>query len=113
LKYNNGVSKRLVKHALRDRVPSDLLRQRKRGFAIPVHRWFRGELRGHFRDSVLADDALLRTYFDTGVIDRIFTEHVAGREQYGHHLWALLMFEHWLRYVDDRGKMKLSLPSAY
>lgn len=113
LKYNNGVSKRLVKHALRDRVPPDLLRQRKRGFAIPVHRWFRAELRDHFRDRVLVDDARLRVYLDAGVVNRIFEAHVAGREQYGHHLWALLMFEHWLRYMDENETMELSLPSAY
>jgi hypothetical protein len=29
--------------------------------------------------------------------------HLQRRENYGHHLWALLMFEHWLRNAETVG----------
>lgn len=101
LKLRDDASKRLVKHALKGRVPDEILRQRKRGFAIPIHRWFRAGLGEHFREYVLSSDALSRRFLDFDVVERIFDAHLQSRENYGHHLWALLMFEHWLRYVEN------------
>ena len=109
LKYNKGVSKRLVKHALRGLVPEELLAQRKRGFSIPIHAWFRGPLRDHFREAVLPGDALNKEFLNSDRIEKIFDDHVQRRENYGHHLWALLMFEHWLRYMSHDSKLKVSI----
>lgn len=100
LKLRGNTSKRVVKHAARNLLPPALLRQRKRGFAIPIHRWFRQELRTHFEDIVFAHDARCHRYFSPDYVRLLIDTHVARRENYGHHLWALLMFEHWLRYVE-------------
>ena len=108
-KYNKGVSKRLVKHALRGLVPEELLKQRKRGFAVPIHRWFRGPLREHYRETVLSGDALNQDFLDSDLTGRIFEDHVDRREDYGHHLWTVLMFEHWLRYMDGHPNVNVSV----
>ena len=99
LKLKANTSKRLVKHAVRGLLPPELLAQRKQGFAIPVQRWFREDLRPHFEEIVLAGDARCTEHLDTGPIRSLLERHVGGKEDYGHHLWALLMFEHWLRYA--------------
>lgn len=100
MKLKGNISKRVVKRALKPLLPRKLLRQRKQGFAIPVQRWFRGELRGHFEETVLAEDARCTRLLERAFIKELLQGHVARREDYGHHLWTLLMFEHWLRYVD-------------
>ncbi len=97
LKYAGGVSKRLVKHAMRDRLPAELLRQRKRGFAIAIQRWFREDLAAHYRDAVLGGDARCGAWLDPRHAGSLLEEHLSGRAAFGHHLWAVLMFEHWLR----------------
>ncbi|NIA13160.1 MAG: asparagine synthase (glutamine-hydrolyzing) [Nitrospiraceae bacterium] len=99
-KLRGGVSKRLAKHAVRDLLPPELLAQRKRGFAIPIHRWFREDLRDHFQDLVFAADARSPALLDSVRIRALFDAHTAGREHYGHHLWAITIFEHWLRYIE-------------
>jgi len=103
LKLGWGRSKRLPKHALRRLLPKPLLRQRKQGFAIPIHRWFRqdGVLREHFRDAVLAEDARCQRLLKRQVIEGLLNSHVEERENYGHHLWAILVLEHWLRYAEE------------
>lgn len=106
LKLEGGKSKRLVKRAMTSGllagiVPPALLKQRKQGFAIPIHRWFRDELRAHFEEVVLAGDALNRRFLQPNAVRALLTAHLLRRDNYGHHLWALLMFEHWLRYVDS------------
>jgi asparagine synthase (glutamine-hydrolysing) len=99
LKMKSGISKRVAKRAVRDLLPAKLLRQRKQGFAVPIQRWFREDLRGLFQELVTAGDARCGAYLNASAIRSLFDAHVAGRENYGHHLWTLLMFEQWLRYV--------------
>jgi len=101
LKLRGRTSKRLAKHAVRDLLPPELLVQRKHGFAIPIQRWFREELRGHFREAMLSEDARSAPYVDPMYAASLLDAHAARREDYGHHLWALLTFEHWLRYTED------------
>lgn len=97
LKYRNGISKRLVKHAFRGLLPPELMRQRKQGFAIPIQRWFREELRACFQETVLVETARCAPYLRRDTIQRLFDAHLARREDHGHALWAVLVFEQWLR----------------
>ncbi len=97
LKWHGRTSKLLVKHALRGFLPPELLRQRKQGFAIPIHGWFRGELLRHFDEVALASDARIGSFFQLDAVRALRRDHVERRANLGHHLWALLMLEHWLR----------------
>ncbi len=102
MKLRGRTSKYIMKHALRARLPKALLRQRKQGFAIPIHRWFREELRDHFQDVVLSPGAHCVEVLRADAVRAIFDAHISRRENYGHHLWALLMFEHWSRQKPAR-----------
>lgn len=97
LKHRRSISKRVPKHAFRNELPLETLAQRKRGFAIPIQNWFRTSLRPVFEDTIFAGDARCATYLDREYIQSIFDSHQENRENYGHHLWAILVFEHWLR----------------
>ncbi|MBN2312016.1 MAG: asparagine synthase (glutamine-hydrolyzing) [Candidatus Hydrogenedentes bacterium] len=110
LKLKGRTSKRLVKHALRSILPPELLRQRKQGFGIPIHRWFREEdgLRGHFEELVLGERARAGRFLKRQSMRALLDAHVSGKENYGHHLWTVLMFEHWLRYIDGIPGVSLS-----
>lgn len=101
LKFSGGVSKRLLKHAIRDTVPQSLLTQRKRGFSLPIHRWFRGELGDQFQELLLTGDARCGGYLNMDSVRTLYSLHSSGTEDMGHHLWTLLSFEHWLRYVES------------
>lgn len=97
LKYARGESKRVAKRAFRDLLPPEILRQRKRGFALPIDAWFRGPLAATFREKALAPDACLRGVLDVALADRLMTEHARGAENHGHRLWSLLVLEEFLR----------------
>lgn len=101
LKYAGGVSKRLVKHAFKDMLPPELLKQRKQGFAIPIHKWFRETLGSLYRDSVLAPDARCRTLIRQDAACHLLEAHRRGQEAHGHHLYVLLFLELWLRHVES------------
>ena len=110
MKYNGGESKRIMKRALRDKVPAALLEQRKRGFAVPVHRWFReGAAAGLLEDLALGRDARLASFVEPRTVRARLEAHRAKRGDFGHHLWALLMLEQWLRYAERLPGVTLSL----
>ena len=47
LKLRGLSLKRVLKRAMRDQLPPQILRRRKRGFGVPLDRWFRQDLRGY------------------------------------------------------------------
>ncbi len=101
LKYQGGISKRVVKQAFKDILPQKILEQRKRGFSIPVQRWFREDLSEHFREVALAPGAHCHEYLNEKAMGTVLNDHLSQKANLGHHLWAVLAFEHWLQYINS------------
>ena len=97
-----GSLKRLLKRALADRLPPEILRRGKKGFGVPLGDWFRGPLSGFLRD-VLAPDRLRRSgLFDVAAVGRLVDAHLRGERDHRKPLWSLLAFELWrLEYLGD------------
>ncbi|MBV9523244.1 MAG: 7-cyano-7-deazaguanine synthase, partial [Alphaproteobacteria bacterium] len=101
LKLRRGTGKYVLKRALQSRLPHDILYRPKQGFSVPLAAWFRGPLKARLRGAVgsmrLADTG----WFDGAVIARAVERHIAGTGDHSALLWSLLMFEAFLRDVDD------------
>jgi asparagine synthase (glutamine-hydrolysing) len=99
LKLHRLTTKYLLKRAAAGLVPAGNLRRPKRGFAVPIARWLRQDLRDfvydHLCPSRLASAGLLRQ----PAIDALLEAHSSGTKDYAHHLWTLLMLELWYRMV--------------
>jgi asparagine synthase (glutamine-hydrolysing) len=93
--------KRLLRQALRPRLPAAHFRAPKRGFVGPTAAWLRNELSGLLVDE-LSDDRQRRLgYFDTAAVHTVLREHLTGRQNRERILWALLCFSVWHRlYVE-------------
>ncbi|MDZ4857766.1 MAG: asparagine synthase (glutamine-hydrolyzing) [Candidatus Hydrogenedentes bacterium] len=109
MKLRGGVSKYIVKKAIGPIMPPELMKQRKQGFAIPIHRWFRQELRGHFLDAVLSHESRNSALLNRRTIRALYDSHIQEFDDHGHQLWAILMFEHWLRYAESVPGLSLSM----
>jgi asparagine synthase (glutamine-hydrolysing) len=99
LKLAGGTSKVLLRRVAARRLPAGILARPKRGFAPPVSRWLREDLRDLSRDLLLAPDAFGRGLFDRREIERLLDDHAARRLEAGWALWTLLMLEVWGREV--------------
>lgn len=95
-KIGAGVSKRILREAMRTRIPPEVLSRRKLGFRLPVARWFRGPLKEAFADQVLGPGSRVGTYVDTAVLRRIFSDHLSGRRDHARTLWSLFALETFL-----------------
>jgi asparagine synthase (glutamine-hydrolysing) len=89
--------KRVLGAAVADLLPPEILRRRKRGFGVPVDRWFRADLRRYVGLTLGSAGARVRGHLAEGVLDRLLAEHDAGSRNHGQVLWLLLTLEVWLR----------------
>lgn len=90
-----GESKRLFRRAIKGIVPEAVLSRPKRGFAIPLGRWFRGPLR-HRIEALNHPSPELGQYVDTAAVRRLVFEHGVGRRDHSAMLWRLIVLDCWL-----------------
>ena len=95
LKVEGRSGKHILKRALEQILPRDVLYRRKRGFGAPVNEWFRGRSAGALADRLLNSPLRRREYFDYRFIARLLDEHRRGARDWGFHLWALLNLSLW------------------
>ena len=99
LKIRNGGGKWLLRQLLARYIPVELVERPKKGFAVPVSKWLRGELRDWAED--LLDETNLRDggFFDPAPIRNTWAQHLSGRRNREAQLWPVLMFESWRKEV--------------
>jgi asparagine synthase (glutamine-hydrolysing) len=108
LKARGTRGKIALRRAFAADLPQEILGRGKRGFGVPVARWFRSDLRELAGDLLLGDRATARGLFRRPAVEGLLSEHVAGRADHGARLWSLLMLELWQREYADRS---IALPS--
>jgi asparagine synthase (glutamine-hydrolysing) len=92
LKLVGREGKYIFKKAMTPVLKPEILYRKKQGFAVPLDRWFREDLRE------LAHNALFSS--DDGILDRSFLKKIWDqhqKRQYDRsaHLWSVLMFRKW------------------
>lgn len=92
-----GQPKRLLRRALRTRLPSAHFSAPKRGFVGPTAMWLRHELAEMLADELAPDRVRRMGFFDPDVVDRLRREHVERKQNHESVLWALLCFQTWHR----------------
>src|SRR3989442_4785557 len=102
LKLRHGVTKSIFKRAMRGVLPDAVIDRRKQGFAVPLGRWFRGQLGRFVRDLLLSETCRRRGILDQGYVARLLARHDRGRDL-DLQLWTLISFELWCRtFLDTR-----------
>jgi asparagine synthase (glutamine-hydrolysing) len=108
LKLGCGGSKILLKKLAARRLPAEILARPKRGFAPPVERWLREDLRDLAHDLLLARDSLVAGLCERREVARLLSDHAARRIDAGWAIWTLLMLEEWGRAALPAGRQALS-----
>jgi asparagine synthase (glutamine-hydrolysing) len=103
LKLDRGVEKAIMKRAYREELPSAVVDRPKSGMRVPVHYWFRGEMKRYAR-RILGRKALRSAgIFNPDRVQQLLRYDIEeGRGRYGLRLWMLITFEIWRRIVIER-----------
>lgn len=87
-------AKKVLRTAMRQWLPSSILDRPKQGFAMPLGRWFRGDLQG-LADSGSANDVLAELV-DPRHTDAVAAAHRNGAPGRTSELHSLVFLRHWL-----------------
>lgn len=100
-KWHQGRTKHIFIKSLRGLLPDEILDRSKKGFGVPLNRWFRGPLRPLVRELLLSDSCRKRGIFNEAYLNRLITRQEQGRSL-DFHMWTLMSFELWCRTFLDR-----------
>ncbi len=96
VKVRAGEGKWPLRTLLRRYLPDQLVDRPKAGFDLPIAEWLRGPLRG-WAEELLGERRLRdEGYLRPEPVRAKWEEHLSGRRNWQHQLWAVLMFEAWL-----------------
>jgi len=101
-KIRGTQGKVVLKRALEPHVDDDILYRPKRGFSMPLTRWFRGPLAERMTALTTSPWLAESGLFNTHAIRQMVEGHRSGRSDHSVGLWLLLMFEAFLK-ANDAG----------
>jgi len=96
----NVFQSKVLMRALAERLlPRTIARRRKQGFRLPISGWLRGPLRD--RAEACVRNPALEPWIERSSAERMLGDHLAGRDEHGIRVWALLALEAWLHTLAE------------
>jgi asparagine synthase (glutamine-hydrolysing) len=100
-------TKRLFRDVVRPWVPEAVLSRPKRGFGVPLRRWFQEQMIGWARDILLDPHTAGRGWTNTSEVRALLQQHEDGSRDHAKRIWALVCLELWARqHVDGHSRMR-------
>jgi asparagine synthase (glutamine-hydrolysing) len=108
MKVRGRVLKYVLKEALSDLLPQDILHRKKRGFGAPMGAWIKQELLPLLTSVLSRESIENRGLLDWATVEETIGLHLARKEDHTDHLLALLNLEIWCRiYLDGEDPVNL------
>jgi asparagine synthase (glutamine-hydrolysing) len=93
LKGKSG--KHILKEAMKELLPHNILHRPKKGFGIPIAEWLKGRLNPLMHDMLSPERLKQQGLFNAEYVQRLIKEHENGTASHHKELWTLLVFELW------------------
>jgi asparagine synthase (glutamine-hydrolysing) len=101
IKIKGGRVKHILKEAVADLLPAELLARPKEGFIMPVNEWLIGSLKDYVQATLAPERLARHGLFRPEAIRQLLESHYAGGANRGNQIWNLLMLQLWWEgYVD-------------
>jgi asparagine synthase (glutamine-hydrolysing) len=98
LMVNANETKIALRRIAKRILPHELARRRKRGFGVPLKRWFRNELNDWILDLLIKTSVTVPKYFRRNTVKKLIEEHSTGRKNHTQRIFNLIVFELWYRH---------------
>lgn len=93
LKGSQG--KYILKKAMENLLPKNILHRPKKGFGIPIAEWLKGRLNPLMREMLAPERLKNQGLFDEKFVQTLIKEHETGAASHHKQLWTLLVFQLW------------------
>jgi asparagine synthase (glutamine-hydrolysing) len=95
LKLRGSAGKCILKRAVEDLLPREIVHRKKMGFPTPLREWLADERAGPLLAQLHDRDGLLAPYLDFAVLDDLLARHRSGIEDATDRIWRLLNLQLW------------------
>lgn len=101
MKLKGFRKKHLLKQAVRQHLPRDVVSHRKQGFVGPMTKWLKNELKPFVLATLSERNLQRHDLLRSTTVKRVLDEHFSGREIHDTLIWSMLIFQTWYnRYIE-------------
>ena len=102
LKIKNGSTKYILKQAVKDIIPREVLNRKKRGFTPPLINWLDKNIRELESKYISKNKIKERGIIDYDEVEKIFTQFKEGKKHNYMKIWSIICLEAWFRELEKR-----------
>jgi asparagine synthase (glutamine-hydrolysing) len=95
LKIHRGERKFILKRAVEDLLPLEIIYRKKMGFSTPLRQWLRDNQAVPMLRQLVRRDGLVRSLLDVTRIENLIERHLRGTEDATDRIWRLLNLQIW------------------
>jgi asparagine synthase (glutamine-hydrolysing) len=108
MKHRDGTGKHVLREAMKDVLPREILERPKQGFGTPMAEWLRGPFGTSAQQSIRHSTLVAQGMLRIEPIDRLFAAHRAAKADWSYHLWnvynACAWHDRWVAGVTEQGR---------
>lgn len=97
MRLRGATGKYLLKKVLERYLPKEIVHRPKQGFAVPLERWFRHELREELLDTLTAERIKSMGVFRPEAVAFLLRQLVSGKRDQSTLIWRVFVFHVWNR----------------
>lgn len=101
--YNDG--KNVLRKAMKEFIPDQILNRVKQGFSAPDESWYRGENAAYVRELLLNGNTVSTEFISKDYIKKIIDEHINKHINHRLLIWSFINFEWWCRIFLNNEKV--------
>ncbi|MDQ1265672.1 MAG: hypothetical protein QG635_823, partial [Bacteroidota bacterium] len=88
-------TKYVLKKAIENILPAEIINRKKQGFWAPVNEWMRNQWSEYVKSEILNSELMKLGIFEKEYVKNLIDNHIAGKGKYGHILFTLLSLCLW------------------
>jgi asparagine synthase (glutamine-hydrolysing) len=97
--------KNVLRKAMMDFLPDNIINRKKQGFSAPDESWYRGENAKFIKTLLLGNKTVSSDFINPKFVEKIIHEHTEERINHRLLLWSLMNFEWWCKIFLNNEKI--------
>ena len=97
--------KNVLRKAMSDFIPDEIINRKKQGFSAPDESWYRGENAAYVKELLLNDNTISTKYISKEYIHKIVHEHIEENVNHRLLIWSFMNFEWWCKIFLNNEKV--------
>jgi len=89
--------KNVLRKAMMDFLPENIINRKKQGFSAPDESWYRGENASYIKKLLLGNKTVSSDFINPKFVEKTIYEHTEKRINHRLLLWSLMNFEWWCK----------------